>query len=143
MLLILMVFSNQQRVFLLSLALTACGIPLGTNTSNDRVPNGINISNCSMDGPGTGTTKASAFAKIYDSNGTFILRLESVSAPDEVGLQVQVKTSGSQNALAATLKSTTGNQNYTITSSGPFATVVIYSTAAQTAYGECSLIPVP
>jgi hypothetical protein len=121
-------------------ALVSCGIPVGGGKPNDPAPNGTIVASGNLTG-----SKASANVSIYVVGATYILRLDSVSAPSENGLQVYVNlATGPGRALQASLRASTGNQNYTIPTPGMYSTVQIYSTAAQTVYGQASLIyPTP
>jgi hypothetical protein len=125
-----------------SLVLTACGIiPLGQGTPNDAVPSGTIVTQATINSL-VADKSVTGNATIYNSAGTFILRLETLSAPNETGLLVMVNLIDGSNALRASLRAISGNQNYTIGSiAGSFANAQIYSTSAQTVYGQANFPP--
>jgi hypothetical protein len=59
----------------------------------------------------------SGTAKIYLLEGNYTLRVESLSAPAEAGMQIFVTSNGTQ-GTGTDLKSNTGNQNYPLTITG-------------------------
>src|SRR4051812_21631061 len=94
-------------------SLTACGIPVGSGIPRDNTPVGVRIAAGPLSG-GAGQS-ASGTAEIYNNNGSFTARLNSIVVASEAGLQVRVYTTqANPPVMTATLRSSQGSQNYTI-----------------------------
>jgi hypothetical protein len=137
--LILKHFHRSWVALLIPIAVVACGIPIGAGVPNDNKPTGTIAATGTLTGS-SGKT-ASGNATVYNNNSSYILRLDGLSLPVEVGLQVVVTLESGAIAMRASLRASTGNQNYTIGSvTGTFAKVEIYSTSARTNYAAASLV---
>lgn len=102
----------------------------GTGSSNDPIPSGTLLTQSQFFGQSGQTV--SGTATVYVSSNTYIVRLQGMAIPSEAGLFVQVFTSTTQVGNFP-LKNTSGNQNYTLTTSAPltFKSVNIYSTLSN------------
>ena len=120
--------------------LSSCGgITLGGGTgTNAAIPNGTVISQGNFTSLNGQTVTGAAI--LYNmGSSSYIVRLSGLSAPTENGLKVQVYANGT-NVFSTPLQSTTGNQNYSFTStSSSFSQVYIYSTLNAEIYGQALL----
>ncbi|MEO5969391.1 MAG: hypothetical protein ABIQ95_05650 [Bdellovibrionia bacterium] len=122
--------------------LTCCsgiGIGLGTNVPSDVSPTNLPMAQGFFTGQNGKTVTGNA---LVFSTGlpNFILRLEGITTPAELGLQIQLVGSDGQTNFA--LRAYGGNQNYTFTSANPgvvFSRVYIHSTLTNMPYGTAIL----
>ncbi len=108
----------------------ACGsIGLGTGTSNDPAPSGTIVYSGTF---ATNSNEISGTVFVYHQSGsTYTIRLESFSASTASNLKVQGITANGETELDSSLKSSSGNQNYSVSgvASTIWSSVKIVSTA--------------
>ncbi len=104
---------------LCAIFLTSCGLSGGISVLRDPVPSGTLIASKTFDTVTAGK-EVTGVAMIYESdvNGEYILRLESLVAPSEAGLQVSLTSNGVNDAYFIALRGPRGNQNYSTGLSG-------------------------
>lgn len=107
----------------------ACSdIELGENNGpNDAVPTGTVISQGSFEGRNGQTVTGSAI--VYRSGaGSYILRIQALTAPNESGISVELYANGNI-AYSTTLNQASGSQNFSFSYSGGenFESVVLRS----------------
>lgn len=85
--------------------------------------------------------QASGTASIFFTNQSqYVLRLEGLSVPVESGLKIKIYSHPYQRAAKTSLRSSSGDQNYTLTTPPvKFTTVVIYSTQTRKPYATAML----
>ncbi|MGE0614296.1 MAG: hypothetical protein AB7P04_01535 [Bacteriovoracia bacterium] len=117
--------------------LAACGLRGGGSVYfNDPVPSGSIVAQGSFSGRNNQTVTGSAL--IYQTtDGTYVIRLQSLSAPDEAALKLYATVNGTE-TLMSTLKGSAGNQNYTTSVSlgATWSSVSIRSSSANPSVAE-------
>jgi hypothetical protein len=128
--------------------LSSCGISIGTGTAtlNDPIPKGSLVAQGQL--AGVNAKSVSGTAQIYNTSGSsvgfsynYTLRLDSLTAPDESNLVVQLYATPGGKIFSQSLKGASGSQNYQFTAPGSvtFNNVYIYSTTNNIAYGTAVL----
>lgn len=129
-------YPKLQDIFVsigLTLSLVGCGeIGLGNRSPNDPKPTGTIVAQGNLTGQSGQTASGSAF--VYQTgSASFVVRLEGVTLPEESGLRVIVSVN-SDEKLNASLRSSSGTQNYSMTVStlpATFDYVAIRSTQSN------------
>ena len=102
-------------IVLAALSITGCGgfnLNYGYPTGNDAAPNGTVVAQGQFFGANGKTVSGTAV--IYSTGfGIYVLRLESLSAPQEASLLVTLHTS-SETAYSSSLSAYSGNKNYAV-----------------------------
>ena len=114
----------------------SCGLKPGSNSANDPAPSYPIVKQGTF--IGQNGRQVSGGAIVYNPSGSdYIFRLAGISTPEEGGLQVRAVTQGGTNILVATLRASSGNQNYYYTAGGAtvWSQVVIYSGTNSIEYG--------
>ncbi len=136
-------FLRPIATIALALSVTACpGVRIGTGTLNEQPPSS-SIATPIKTGtffPESGADVSGNVVLYRLNSGGFILRLSGLVAPSETGLQVVLFADGAA-VYRAGLRSTTGNQNYTVSIAEPFNWnwVAIYSTSTVMDYAKATL----
>lgn len=134
-------------VFAYILALLGCGAikkgdsSSGTSCPNEETPSGTVQSQGTFSGVNNQTV--SGIARIYISSGTFVLRIESITFPQETGLQLVAQTStGATNSLS--VKCMSGNQNYPLSAEAGsvWSSITLKSITKNMDYGTATLTAV-
>lgn len=110
-------------------------VKVGDSTVNEPTPTGNIIAQGTFTAQ-NGRTLTGA-AQIYlQSNSTYVLRIENLTAPAESNLQIRVKVNGQISETFA-LRNNTGTQNYTLTQTGTVVwnSIDIYSIPNILVYG--------
>lgn len=123
-------------------SIAACGkITPGTSTTpTDPVPSGVVVDQGQFFGQNGQT--ASGSAAIYLSNGTYTLHLSGVSFPTTSTLTIQIYANPYGLVSSASLRSYTGDQNYSFSVSAnvtTFTSINIYSNTTQLNYAVAQL----
>ena len=134
-------------ILTLGLFLNGCGIlPAGNNALTEGKPSGTVVANGSFTTLVADKTTTGAVSVYLGSSGTYIIRLEGLSAPSGT-LQVVGDTSTQADAYTSALRSSSGDQNY-FTNLGPpltWTSVYIRNPALTTNrdYARATLQAVP
>lgn len=100
-------------------AACGCGLSLGQGTLDDPTPSGSIVAQGSLAGENGRSVSgvASVWEQIGGSSCTYVLRLENLSAPSDSTLEVVPLVNGAPGLSPsfATLRSSSGTQNYTFT----------------------------
>ena len=137
----------KQRLLpiIFALHLSACGtldgISVGNAIWNETLPAGERIAQGTFVGQ-SGVTASGVAAIIRSSTGKDIIRLEGVRLPSGGNLRILAVLDG-QTVNIATLRSPTGNQNYTTGLGGQGSTwssVSVYSPATLQYYATAILL---
>lgn len=104
---------------LLTWGMAGCGaIGLGQGTANDAAPSGTIVAQGSFTGSYNGESVTGAVSVYRQANGdgtyNFVVRFESLSAPNVSGLEVVPTVNGGSNLSPSfyVLRAPTGNENY-------------------------------
>jgi hypothetical protein len=110
----------------------------GSSSPNDPRPTNATLVKQTTFSSQNGKTVSGAVYIFSSNTSSYILRLESLSAPSEGGLFIQIYSTSGSMVLNVPLRTTSGNQNYSFTTSianMTFAGVYIYSNINQMNYG--------
>lgn len=124
--------------------LCACGqIGLGGGSSvNEATPSGTVLASGTFETLSAGNAVTGLVEVINSAaSGSNVIHFESFSGPTESGLEVRAVVNGTDTRIS-TLRSTSGNMNYTTTFSGTtptWSSVSIRSTANDEVYGTAIL----
>jgi hypothetical protein len=145
-------YKNSLKIMAFALAggAAACGISLGSGSIDDPLPSGTIVAQGSLGGQNGHTV--SGVVSVWQQNNssacTFVLRLQTLSAPTDASLRVIPLVNGAPSVSPTfySLRGSTGNQNYTFTGATCGATWAQVSitnpneavTSAQT-YGTATL----
>lgn len=128
----------------------ACGVSLGTGSINDSLPTGTIVAQGNFSGQNGHTVSGtvSVWEQVSGTTCSFVLRLQSLSAPTDAALRVVPLVNGAPTVSPSyySLRGSTGNQNYSFsgaTCGATWAQVSITNptesiTASQT-YGTATL----
>lgn len=119
----------------LIISLSGCGTLPSAVCSTDASPTSATLkAQGNFSGGGV-----SGSVTVYDGgSGTYLIRLTGLTAPNESGLYIKATASGST-VMNYPLKSSCGNQNYTVSASGTFQSVTIRSNTKNQDYSIAPL----
>lgn len=99
----------------------SCGF--ATGSLNEPVPSGTLISQGTFSGDASG--RALIYRQGTSAPYTYVLRLENLSAPDET-THIRVRNATDSVDSILVLRSTSGQQNYTLSSTGVLTWTTVY-----------------
>ena len=147
---ILNLIEKKQIILFFGFLLFGCGnigVSTGGSTApNDARPTTTQISQGQLAGQNGKTVSGSALIFQGSASGSFILRLEGITTPQEQALTIKIYANPSGLVATFQLRSTTGNQNYSFTNSDTgvnFTSVYIFSTQNNQNYGTAQFVTSP